>query len=266
MRQHLSTPFRFFYQPLYNMPEKGAVLDWLKITAAFLMVIDHVNTIFLGADFYVWLIGRIVFPVFVLISAIHIGRGIDTKKYLLKLLPFALISQVPYFFAQWGAVYEYDLSHVTLNIIFTIGFGVLLAKYLFEKQANPILVFLAAFLYWVSGLPDGLEYGSMGLILPYSFYCVLKQRKYAPILLFLNLCFLNLTPHDFVAFEQEALLSFVYASVVALFLGVYNLGTTAVFVSFFSRYRQSDRFLPRYFLHFFYPAHLGVLAIIYWFF
>ena len=69
----------------------------LKIIACFTMFIDHVGyLIFNGDSSWFNYVGRLAFPIF----AFQISEGYihthDVKKYLLRLILFAFISQIPF--------------------------------------------------------------------------------------------------------------------------------------------------------------------------
>ena len=68
----------------------------LKIIALITMFLDHISYPIFGGFSYLNLIGRIAFPIF----AFQISEGFihtkNVKKYMLRLLLFAFISQIPF--------------------------------------------------------------------------------------------------------------------------------------------------------------------------
>ena len=68
----------------------------LKIIACFTMFIDHLRYIVPGNPIIMSYIGRLAFPIFAFQSANGYSYTKNLKKYLLRLLVFALISQIPY--------------------------------------------------------------------------------------------------------------------------------------------------------------------------
>ena len=253
------------YRPITEMPRQGAVLDWLKAIAAILMVVDHINSMFLGPEVSLTLMGRIVFPAFALISAIHLERGIDPKRYFLKLLPFAVLSQVPHFFAFWPTVFEADWNNVVLNIIFTLGVGVLIAYSCAKFKLPTYLLFICALAYWSLGFNDFFEYGVMGLVLPAMFWAVLKKETFAKTALFLNLMLLNAKRYEFIDSLSAINPTQIFLTLfICIFIAVIILIALGLFLSALEKVRDDKRFLPKFFLHIFYPSHLAILAIIYW--
>ena len=103
----------------------------LKIIALITMFIDHLGYAIYGKFSYLNYIGRIAFPIF----AFQISEGFvhtkNIKKYFIRLLVFAIISQLPFmlFLSTFSKnIYE-------LNIFFTLSFG-LLAIFIFDKIIN----------------------------------------------------------------------------------------------------------------------------------
>ena len=103
----------------------------LKIIALITMFIDHLGYAIYGRFSYLNYIGRIAFPIF----AFQISEGFvhtkNIKKYFIRLLVFAIISQLPFmlFLSTFSKnIYE-------LNIFFTLSFG-LLAIFIFDKIIN----------------------------------------------------------------------------------------------------------------------------------
>ncbi|MFD0935093.1 TraX family protein, partial [Methylobacterium trifolii] len=99
----------------------GAPLDAIKCAAAVLMVGDHVDTILLdGHAVLLWRLGRIAFPLFCLVLALHLARGADPGRYVLALLVLAVPVQ-----AVYAAAFPYGTSEG--NILFTLAAGAALS-------------------------------------------------------------------------------------------------------------------------------------------
>jgi len=99
----------------------------LKIFAIISMLIDHASFAFYG-KFSPWnYLGRLAFPIF----AYQISEGYihtsNLRKYFLRLLVFALISQIP--FSLFLSMYS---DNFYLNIFFTLLLG-LLAITVYDK-------------------------------------------------------------------------------------------------------------------------------------
>ena len=113
----------------------------LKLIAMITMFIDHFGYAIMGQFSFFNLFGRLAFPIF----AFQISEGFihtkSVKKYLLRLIIFALISQIPF------SLFTYYIVHsnpFTLNVFFTLAFGLVsiyiydLIIKLFDKICNDI--------------------------------------------------------------------------------------------------------------------------------
>lgn len=149
----------------------------LKIVAILIMIIDHVGAVIFPEVIVFRIVGRLAFPMF----AFFIGEGLlhtrDSKRYGLRLLAFAVISEVPFDLCFYNkAIY---LEHQ--NIFFTLALGVLSAnlyqKYLTKsKNIGLLLVYVlgivAEFLRF--------DYGMFGVILIFGIYQATSMKaKYA---------------------------------------------------------------------------------------
>ena len=160
----------------------------LKIIALITMFIDHLGYSIYGKFSYLNYIGRIAFPIF----AFQISEGFvhtkNIKKYFIRLLVFAIISQFPFmlFLSTFSKnIYE-------LNIFFTLSFG-LLAIFIFDKIINTnltifnksidkfIKLFLGLLITFFIGVIAELlnfDYGLFGIAIIFMFY-LFKNDKVA---------------------------------------------------------------------------------------
>ena len=76
----------------------------LKIIAALFMVIDHAGYMFFPKVIWIRKVGRISFPIFAFFIAEGFFYSKDRRRYLLRMLLFAVISELPFdlaFFGKW---------------------------------------------------------------------------------------------------------------------------------------------------------------------
>ena len=142
----------------------------LRYIAFVCMVLDHVAATLLPSGplaFSFRIVGRIAFPVFCFFLVQGFIHTHSRKRYALRLLGLALLSQVPYTFC---------FLSVKLNVVFNLFAGLLLLSFLDHvSEACPRhLVFLFASL----SLASLSEYGQMGIVVITTMYVMRDSRPY----------------------------------------------------------------------------------------
>lgn len=138
----------------------------LKLAALLSMIIDHYGAIFHGDIIIYRIIGRLAFPIYCFLLVEGYSHTKDVKKYGIRLLCFALISELPFDFAFFNRI-----NFMHQNIFFTLFIG-LITIYLIDNKDekynfNKIAVLAAAVV--LSGL-FFVDYGFVGIIYILSFY------------------------------------------------------------------------------------------------
>ncbi|MCJ7714565.1 conjugal transfer protein TraX, partial [Candidatus Bathyarchaeota archaeon] len=114
--------------------------DLIKLFALATMTIDHIGYTLFPDLTILRIIGRLAFPLFAYLIALGLNSTKKPSKYLLSLLIFGFISQIPYFLVFNIQPFE------RLNIFFSLFLGALTIYY-FKKRSllafAPILLSLA---------------------------------------------------------------------------------------------------------------------------
>ena len=224
----------------------GAPLDLVKLIAAIVMVVDHVNTILLGHEANaLWYLGRVAYPWFGLALACHLQRGTPPARYAPALLLLAIASQ-PIYGAAFGGgeaspIATLALAAITIvalrpcdlwlqHLVFAAGSAALLAPWL---QAR-----------------SGVDFGLAGILFPAALFLVMAGRRSHTVWLAVMLLMLNWHRPEAIVSHQTVLAALSAA-----------LGS-AVVVALAGVVKGRPRFLPRYALHVFYPGHLAILIAI----
>jgi len=144
----------------------GNHLKWIAITA---MLIDHVaaggfipqETVFYGISRAV---GRIAFPLFAFLLVQGYQHTSNQRRYIVRLLGFAVLSEVPFNLAFYGRA----LAPEHQNIFFTLSLG-LAGIGLFERYGSshwwvvpPVLLFPPLFAQFFA-----FDYGLYGIVIIY---------------------------------------------------------------------------------------------------
>lgn len=227
----------------------GAPLDALKGLAAVLMIGDHVDTILLdGHAVALWRLGRVSFPLFCLVTALHLARGADPGRYALALLVLAVPTQ-----AVYAAAFPYGTTEG--SILFTLAAGTAAAAWL--VRASEIAVHAAfaaglALVFLAPGLAKtGVDFGLAGvLMVPALRLALARPARFAPWLL---LTVYGLNRHGWHPRGEEPVLA-AGLDAATICAGLALAAWAAL------RLEGRPRFLPPYALQAFYPAHLLVLT------
>lgn len=167
--------------------------DLLKIIAIATMLIDHVGYLYFPGQMLYRTIGRIAFPIFAYQVALGFQKTSNRKKYGLRLLIFACISQIPYFWFNPDVQFRFG----GLNIMFTflLALGALQCFEMGQKSFRDlkvkldVLVMLKTIAYWMLCFtiiiaPEitrikfghGVEYGMSGILFVFLFYFLGKVK------------------------------------------------------------------------------------------
>lgn len=231
--------------------KKGLSGSALKMIAILSMLIDHIACVFiesnLGNERFLnatsltaqqWLdidgilrdIGRIAFPLFcfaIVQGAIYTS---DKKKYVLRLLIFSILSEIPFDLAFFDTPFFWGYQ----NVFFTMAIGLCAIYGVEHWKDNKWIPWLVAFIAAVAAELLHTDYGANGVILILVFYIFRLEEK-AKVLL---------------------------GSFFEIF--VMGVGEAAAVFAFIPMhfYNGKRGFGMKYFFYIFYPAHLLLLWLI----
>lgn len=230
----------------------------LKCIAIFAMLIDHTSIAYFEQTTFFNVIGRIAFPIF----AFQISEGYihtqNLKKYFLRLICFAIVSQVP--FMLFDSIFTNDF---TLNIFVTLFVG-LLAIFLYDKISNctfeltkdkkfnliinKIFSFIPAILLGIVSEVCHFDYGFWGIAIIFMFY-FFKNDKLGMVIFYITSCIIkygvNIIVYEF---------HYLY---ILLCIG------TILPIIFICLYNGCQGKKIKYLFYTFYPVHLLILYFIF---
>jgi len=208
----------------------------LKLIAIITMFTDHVGYVIFNNVSFFNVIGRIAFPIF----AFQISQGYkhtsNLKKYFLRLLIFAVISQIPFMLFRRHVLLS---ANFILNIGFTLILG-LTAIFVFDKLKNKLLGTLSVILISILGSFINVDYKALGILLIFSFYFFDKNN------------ILLITLYSFITSRMYFDLPNNYMYIVSAMLPL-------LFVFLYNK-KQGKK--AKYIYYAFYPVHLLVLSLI----
>lgn len=150
----------------------------LKLIAVFFMIVDHIKYALPSCynEFTLYW-GRISFPIFAFCAVQGYVHTRDLKKYIIRLLVFGMISEIPYLLFNSLPT----LNLINLNIMFELVFGLLAIKvydyYDKEKEKGLFLVLIVSLIAEIAKA----DYGVFGVLLMFSFY-VFRDSKWKTLL------------------------------------------------------------------------------------
>ena len=210
----------------------------LKLIALLTMIIDHVGAIFFPLEPWFRIIGRISFPIFCFLLVEGYFHTRDVRKYSLRLLAFAFISEIPFDLAFSGRM---DNSHQ--NIFFTLFLGLfaihMLDVYFAKKPVIGMLglifaMFLSEFLR--------TDYGILGILYMLTIFGLRKvaePQKY--IFMAIMITLLNLLLSG--GLQMYSVISVIY-------------------ISFYNGKPGPKNDILKYGFYLAYPVHLLILYLI----
>ena len=145
----------------------------LKLIAVCTMLVDHLGYTLFPWSLWLRCIGRIAFPIFCFLIAEGCVYTRSRKKYALRLLVFAVLSEIPFNLMSRGAVG--DVYHQ--NVLWTLLLGALmcwLMDWALKKRAASSFALTGAVMVAAFCLLELLntDYGGWGMLLVAMFYGV----------------------------------------------------------------------------------------------
>ena len=123
----------------------------LHILAMAFMLMDHLWATLLPAQEWLTCVGRMAFPIFAFMAVEGYFHTHNLKKYLLRMLIFAVISEVP-FDLMYGGTWFYPVHQ---NVIWTLMMGLAgihLMETVRKKKSTFVYILVSAIVVIVGGL------------------------------------------------------------------------------------------------------------------
>ena len=155
----------------------------LKIIAIVTMFLDHYYRI-IGGPEWLSMLGRLAFPIFAFSISEGYSHTKNVNKYLMRLLNFAIIIQLPNFLG---------LQEYPLNIFFTLALGLFCLEVLDNNKINIVVRYIILLYLCIFAEKIDLDYGAYGIILIVLFSKLKNNKLYIFIgFLALNLVILKI--------------------------------------------------------------------------
>lgn len=230
----------------------------LHIIAMTLMLIDHLWATLLPAQEWLTCLGRVAFPIFAFMAVEGYFHTRNFKKYALRMLLFAVASEIP-FDLMYGGTWFYPVHQ---NVIWTLLLGLLGIRLMeaVRKKQKLWLYILVCVLTVIAGLAVGtlgmVDYYGAGILTVFVFYffrgrkwwCFLGQLA---ALYYINVQILGGLMYPITLFGME------------LEICQQGLALFALLPIWLYRGRQGYHSKPfQYVCYAFYPVHMLILYLI----
>ena len=224
----------------------------LKLIAMACMVCDHYSVAFISPKMTLlrW-IGRISFPVFAFLIAEGAAKTRNVHRYMLRLLLFAFISEIPFDLMDAGVLFAPDYQ----NVYFTLTAGLLSIRafQLLQRKGGfyPVLSVFPLLLLTLGCEFLQTDYSTGGALAIFLFYIAGQCKENRPLRLLLLLAAI-LAPCIYYSHLYETL-RWNWNEIGALFalplLLLYNG-------------ERGKAKINKYLFYAFYPAHLLLFGVI----
>lgn len=231
----------------------------LHILAMLLMLCDHTWAMLLPQQEWLTWIGRIAFPIFAFMCAEGYRHTHDVKKYLQRLLIFALISEIPF-----NLMYSLNVFYpFHQNVLWTFIIAILLMMLMdrIKEKYQPMLSWLLCGLVMLLGFTIGfvtfVDYYGVGVCTVLLFYLFPSRDLISRVLQFVGMYILHIGVLGgyYHTFHIFGLSIDIYQQAFALL---------ALIPIWLYKGRQGYHSKPfQYLCYGFYPIHMLVLYLIY---
>ena len=229
----------------------------LHIMAMLFMLCDHLwGTVVPGSD---WLtcIGRIAFPIFAFMIVEGYFHTSNLKKYVKRLLIFAVISEIPFNLALGSRLF-YPI-HQNVLWSFLISIGLIHWNEKTKEKAvwkRVLVVILSVLIAYIGGIITFVDFYNAGILTVLAFYFFRQRKWWSYVGQFVCLYYINV----------EMLGGLVYE--IPVFDGIYylhrqGLALLALIPIWLYRGEQGyhSKALQRIY-YWFYPVHLLILGLL----
>lgn len=225
------------------MEKKGLSQETLKVIACMTMLLDHVGAMFVRG-YTLRIIGRIAFPIFCFLMAEGAYYTKNPRKYALRLLIGALLSEIPFDLA-----FQRGLTWRSQSVMVTLLLGFLDVEAIQNTQNN-LLKLLAVSAGFALGQLLQTDYGGYGVLLIVLFSQARRKWWLQTVLVAMFAWMMDSVPVQVLGMRIPIEM---FALLAMLPIGCY------------SGRKRSDSKVLQWAFYLFYPVHLTVLVVIRYF-
>ena len=230
----------------------------LSVMAMIFMLIDHIWATIVAGNSWMTCIGRLAFPIFAFMISEGYFHTKDFKKYMKRLVIFALISEIPFNSITGGSIiYPFNQN---VMWTFVIGLSLIHLNEKMRKKGKLWITILTAIgtviLGGFLGTLAMVDYKGAGVLTVLTFYFFRQKKWWSYVAQFLTLYYLNVEMlgglfYEVMIFGTKVLISqqgFALFALIPIWLYDGRKGYSS------KKYQ--------YFKYWFYPAHMAILYLL----
>lgn len=242
--------------PLVKIPFGGFTSNMLRMIAVAFMLSDHIWATYMSFGDWMTYVGRMAFPIF----AFQIAEGFlhtsNFKKYALRLLGFAVVTEIPFNLFYSSRVF----NPYHQNVLFTLLLGLIAISVIDKMKKNRTAKNIALSVLWlvlicVASTIGFVDYGFWGVLTVVAFY-LLRDFPFAWLAQLAAMVLINIVFFEGQVFPVEILgktieipsQGFAVLSLIPIWL--------------YSGKKGRSSKVMQYGFYAFYPVHMLVLYLI----
>lgn len=170
----------------------GLSHEKLHVIAMILMVIDHIGAVLYPSEMWLRGIGRLAFPIFCFMLVEGYFHTHDNKKYMLRILISAIISEIPFNYITWGTK-TCPYQNVMWTLLIGLGCISLLEKIKEVKSIvlKVILNIIVVCCGYVLGQIMVVDYFGLGVLEILVFYYGRGNAWYRRLIQLIGVVYIN---------------------------------------------------------------------------
>lgn len=242
--------------PLVKIPFGGFTSNMLRIIAVAFMLSDHIWATYMSFGDWMTYVGRMAFPVF----AFQIAEGFlhtsNFKKYALRLLGFAVVTEIPFNLFYSSRVF----NPYHQNVLFTLLLGLMAISVIDKMKKKRTARNIALSVLWlvlicVASTVGFVDYGFLGVLTVVAFY-LLRDFPFAWLAQLAAMVLINIVFFEGQVFPVE----FLGKTFEIPSQGFAVLSLISIWLYSGKKGRSSK--VMQYGFYAFYPVHMLVLYLI----
>lgn len=232
----------------------------LHIIAMLSMLIDHMFMTVIKDDSWILVLGRLAFPIFAFMVVEGYLHTHNYRKYIVRMLIFAVISEIPYDLMKNKEVFD----RFDQNVLWTFLLALLCIRsidFVKSKGKKWVYIFTAvivSIIGYMLGTEFDVDYGGMGVLMVLIFYFFHDRKWRCMLLQFVFLLIINAL---FLGVFGNTVIAYVFGQRIEVPLqGFAMLSLIPIWLYHGRQGYHSKPF--QYICYAFYPVHMIILFAI----